>query len=147
MMSLIFVYGTLKEGFANFGINGGKRVPGEYETALRFPLYVIGQHYVPWLVEEPGVGHHVSGQVYEVGRNELSRMDELERISEPGWYSRAPILVLRRDAASREELETQVYFGSRSRLESDVVHVGPLEEFTLEHDEMYRSAPLQPPGK
>ena len=31
-MNHVFVYGTLKQGFANFHVNGGQRVPGRFVT-------------------------------------------------------------------------------------------------------------------
>ena len=33
----IFVYGTLKQGFRNFHINRGTRLPGEFITEQAFP--------------------------------------------------------------------------------------------------------------
>ncbi len=39
----VFVYGTLKEGFRNFHVNRGTRLPGEFVTEQAFPLYVIGE--------------------------------------------------------------------------------------------------------
>ena len=62
----IFVYGTLKQGFRNFHINRGTRLPGEFITEQAFPLYVIGEFGLPWLVHEPGQAHRVTGQVFEV---------------------------------------------------------------------------------
>jgi gamma-glutamylcyclotransferase (GGCT)/AIG2-like uncharacterized protein YtfP len=32
MTNLVFVYGTLKEGFCNSAANGGTRLLGEFET-------------------------------------------------------------------------------------------------------------------
>ncbi len=42
--AVVFVYGTLKESFANVHVNAGRRVPGDFETVERFPLYVIGEY-------------------------------------------------------------------------------------------------------
>ena len=43
MAHLVFVFGTLKEGFPNFRINKGIRVVGEFVTVQRFPLHLIGE--------------------------------------------------------------------------------------------------------
>lgn len=137
-MHAVFVYGTLKQGFANFGINAGRRVPGVFRTAQRYPLYIIGAVQVPWLVNEPGRGGQVLGQVFEVDDRVLADMDRLERIGEPGWYSRVEIDVLPADAPAGESRRVFVYFGAAERVASEVVHAGPLTEFTVEHNSRYR---------
>jgi gamma-glutamylaminecyclotransferase len=62
MMSptLVFVFGTLKQDFPNFHANRGVRVPGNYITAQRFPFYLVGERYSPWLIDQPGLGHQVN---------------------------------------------------------------------------------------
>lgn len=88
MEHLVFVFGTLKEGFPNFGVNGGTRVPGEFRTRAAYPLYLIGERHSPWLIEEPGSGLPVTGQVFRVSDETLAAMDRLERISEHDGYRR-----------------------------------------------------------
>ena len=41
-MPPLFVYGSLKEGFPNFHVNQGRRVPGEFRTVRPHPLYLVG---------------------------------------------------------------------------------------------------------
>ncbi len=139
-MHRVFVYGTLKQGFANFHVNAGRRVPGEFRTVDRLPLYVIGDICVPWLVAQPGEGFHVNGQVFEVDDAGLQAMDRLEQVNEDGWYTRAVIQVqpLGTDPST---FDAFVYFGAASRLLSDVVHEGPLPAFTAEQNLRYRPAP------
>jgi gamma-glutamylaminecyclotransferase len=129
----VFVYGTLKQGHRNAHVNAGVRVPGEFVTVERFPLYVIGPNHLPWLVASPGQGEHVVGQLYEVDDAALARMDALERITEPDWYSRAEIALRPRADAQAPAQRAWVYFGSATRLSSEVVHLGPLAEYTHEH--------------
>jgi gamma-glutamylaminecyclotransferase len=136
----VFVYGTLKQGHRNAHVNAGVRVPGEFVTVERFPLYVIGPNQLPWLVASAGQGEHVVGQLYEVDDAALARMDALERITEPDWYARAEIAVRQRDDAQSPALRAWVYFGSASRLKTDVVHLGPLAEYTSAHAARYRHA-------
>ena len=62
----IFVYGTLKQGFRNFHINRGTRLPGEFITEQAFPLYV-------------GQAHRFTGQVLEV--DECSQSPVSARLS------------------------------------------------------------------
>jgi len=138
-MHKVFVYGTLKEGFANFGINAGSRIPGEFRTALRYPLHIVTEYFIPWLVNRPGEGERVIGQLFEVDDRVLREMDRLEQIDEEGWYTREEIRVLPVGDERGEGLPAFVYFGAARRLETDVVHAGPLVEFTAEQNLRYRS--------
>ncbi len=132
--NLVFVYGTLKEGFSNFEVNSGVRVPGEFVTVERYPLYVLGPLFLPWLVDAPGEGHHVIGQLFEVDAAGLARMDRLERIDESHWYRRGSVLVHRRTGSPTDSTTAMVYFGSEFALRSETVHFGPIAEYTRLHD-------------
>jgi gamma-glutamylaminecyclotransferase len=134
----VFVYGTLKTGFPNFHINTGTRVPGQFVTAQRFPLYLIGPTQVPWLVNRPGDGERVVGEVFEVDADTLARMDVLEQVDEPLWYAREPLLVRRLDDSTSPPMQVQVYFGSAERLVTASIHAGPLTEYTPTHARGYR---------
>jgi len=141
MTHLIFVYGTLKEGFANFHVNTGRRIGGVYVTRDRFPLYIVGDYRIPWLVDRPGDGTHIVGQLFEVDAAGLARMDRLERLGEPGWYTRRLIDVCEQPGAPdvlRGQLEAQVYFGAADRPTLEVVHADGLSEFLPSHDALYR---------
>ncbi len=53
----LFVYGTLKQGFPNHGINTGRRVPGRFRTRKAHPLLVVRlphEDRAPWLLDQPG---------------------------------------------------------------------------------------------
>jgi gamma-glutamylaminecyclotransferase len=132
----VFVYGTLKQGFRNFHVNRGTRLPGEFITEQAFPLYVIGEFGLPWLVHEPGRGHRVTGQVFEVDDEALAAMDVLERVDDAGWYSRRALAV--RHAAGGDVQQVLAYFGSPARLATDAVHHGPLAEYTETHQMLYK---------
>lgn len=140
MPTLVFVYGTLKQGFRNAHVNTGVRVPGEFVSVQRYPLYVIGPHHLPWLVDTPGQGEPVIGQLYEVDEAGLARMDALERITERDWYRRGEILVRRVDDDDEAAPVTaMVYFGSAGRLATQTVHLGPVPAFTAAHAALYRA--------
>lgn len=136
--TLVFTYGTLKEGFCNHGVNDGVRVPGDFETAECYPLYLVGPFFLPWLVQDPGQGFRVAGQLYEVDAEALARMDALERIDEPNWYERVEIGVRERHRDVPREVAAQVYFGRKQRLAMETVHLGPMAEYTLDQDVKYR---------
>lgn len=140
---LIFVYGTLKQGFRNHAVNRGERLPGVFHTVQSFPLYVVGPNHLPWLVHAPGQGVPVAGELYRVDSSGLAQMDELEQIERPDWYRRMPLQVRGEDGRL---WDCEVYFGAERRLSLDAVHLGPLPAYTLEHAAMReRALGLQPP--
>ena len=65
-MHRVFVFGTLKEGFPNFATNRGRRVAGDFVTKERYPFYLVGERHSPWLIDQPGEGERIVGQVFEV---------------------------------------------------------------------------------
>ncbi|MBL8340960.1 MAG: gamma-glutamylcyclotransferase [Rubrivivax sp.] len=132
---LLFVYGSLKEGFPNFHANRGRRLPGRYRTAVPYPFYLAGGT-LPCLLPQPGRGLHVVGQLFEVEDRQLAVMDALERVGEPGGYMRARIDVLPIDDTGRPLSPAQpafAYVQEEARLEAGRAHVGPIAEHTLEH--------------
>ena len=137
MLHRIFVYGTLKQGFPNFHINRGRRVSGGFVTRQRYPLFILGDTRLPWMVQQPGVGHAVTGELYEVDDDGLAAMDVLEQIDEPGWYHRETIEVLPEEGG--DAVQTVIYFGTALRAAQDTVHAGPLAVYTSEHARTYRA--------
>lgn len=130
MAHLIFVFGTLKQGFCNFHVNRGRRVGGDFVTAEPHSLYILGPRHLPWLVQEPGRGGPVVGQLFEVDEATLNEMDRLERVTEPLWYRRQTLAV--RPCEGGEQRSVWVYMGSLERLAIEAVHAGPLTEYTAE---------------
>ena len=138
-MHSVFVFGTLKEGFPNFHVNGGARVPGEFVTVERFPLYLVGERCSPWLIDSAGEGHQVAGQVFQVSDAMLALLDQLERVGEPDGYIRASIDVELRGASQRSTMSVFTYLKPPGQLASADVRHGPLAEYALEHAALYRS--------
>lgn len=136
MSDLIFVFGTLKEGFRNAHINRGRRVPGRYVTTRPHPLHIVGERCLPWLLDRPGEGLPVFGELYAADAEALAEMDRLERIDVPGWYERRRIAV-RVHPGSGPLLEPWVYFGSEAGFAGAPLHAGPLGEYLLSHQTTY----------
>jgi gamma-glutamylaminecyclotransferase len=128
----LFVYGSLKEGFPNFRVNRGRRLPGEYRTATPYPLMLL-DGVLPCLFARPGEGLVVVGQLFEVDAAALAAMDALERVGEPGGYERLVIGVQRADVLAAEPVEAFVYVGGEALVARAGAHVGPLAEYTLQH--------------
>lgn len=135
----LFVYGTLKQGFPNGHLNRGRRVPGRFVTTRKWPLYLLGADHIPWLLEQPGEGHAVWGELVEVDAPTLALMDALERTDEPrDWYVRRRIEVQALDDTRAAPTAAWVYFGSATRWAAGPVMAGPLAEYTREHAGLYR---------
>jgi gamma-glutamylaminecyclotransferase len=130
---MIFVYGTLKQGFPNTHLNAGVRQPGRFRTVERLPLYLLGDGHVPCLVLEPGNGHQVIGEVYDVTDETLAVMDRLERLGEPEGYLRIAIEVQAVDADRPPSLTVLVYARQPQQVAALTRQGGPLSEYTSEH--------------
>ncbi|KAL8150550.1 hypothetical protein V2J09_020358 [Rumex salicifolius] len=115
--SLIFVYGTLKRSFPNHYLiedlissNDAVSLPSTFRTVLPFPL-VLGPLSIPFLLNLPGSGHRVRGELYSVSARGLARLDELEGVAS-GHYERLPVQV--ESSSSRDAAAAEAYFGHRS---------------------------------
>ena len=132
----VFVFGTLKQGFPNSGTNQGSRVPGEFLTKNRYPLYLVGERYSPWLVLSKDEGFQVRGQVFMVDEAGLSDMDRLERIHEADGYRRVQIPVI--SESTNEEMLVFVYGKPPQQLEGMLIQLGPIAEYELKHSSLYQ---------
>ena len=136
-MHKIFVFGTLKEGFPNFKTNKGVRYRGDFETKERFPLYLVGERFSPWLVLNVGEGHPIKGQVFEVSDDVLAEMDTLERITAPDGYRKVSLPVICLE--SGDEINVLAYGKPPEMLEGAQVMQELAGEYLLEHAALYRS--------
>jgi len=87
----VFVYGTLKRGEPNFSVlstakNGFSQFLSEAETTTKFPLVVGTRYNIPFLLDRPGVGNFVKGEIFTVDEKMLEELDKLEDY--PTWYDR-----------------------------------------------------------
>lgn len=120
--SLVFSYGTLKRGFHNHFLmqdlmtHDDAVYVGSFQTHDSYPL-VCGPHGIPYLINIPGTGHRVKGELYSVSTRGLSRLDELEGTSF-GHYERLPVRVVRcpdKGGSDPEEVvEAEAYYAHRS---------------------------------
>ncbi|THU74542.1 hypothetical protein C4D60_Mb04t34470 [Musa balbisiana] len=118
---LVFTYGTLKRGFSNHGLlqdmvrTGDAAFVGAARTAGRLPL-VCGPYRVPFLLNLPGAGERVSGELYAISARAIARMDELEG-TRKGHYERLPISVVVVDGDGGQEaaeVDAEAYYAHRS---------------------------------
>lgn len=138
MPTLVFVFGTLKQGFPNAATNRGARWPGNFRTEAAFPLYLVGERHVPWLLNAPGTGLPVIGEVYAVDEAALRDMDALERVGHPDGYVRQEITVVPVGIEPGSPLAVQAYLKPANTLAPQDIRLGPLAEYTLAHAALYR---------
>ncbi|KAJ4728674.1 Gamma-glutamylcyclotransferase, AIG2-like [Melia azedarach] len=114
--TLIFSYGTLKQGFANHYLmqdlidQNAAVCLGPSITLQPFPL-VCGPYNIPYLINLPGSGNRIKGELYSVSTQGLVRMDELEGTS-IGHYDRLPVQVQRENDGAL--VEAEAYFANCS---------------------------------
>uniref|UniRef100_A0A8C8SQV7 Gamma-glutamylaminecyclotransferase n=1 Tax=Pelusios castaneus TaxID=367368 RepID=A0A8C8SQV7_9SAUR len=96
-MARVFVYGTLKKGQPNYqhminGTHGIAKFQGRGHTMEKYPLVISGKYNIPFLLNIPGTGHHVPGEIYFVDDQMLQFLDEFE--SCPDMYQRTPVRIV-----------------------------------------------------
>jgi gamma-glutamylaminecyclotransferase len=108
MKHRIFVYGTLKKGFPNYDryMQSAEKL-GNYQTVENYPLVLIGKRYLPCMINAPGEGQQIEGELYEVDDDCLKKLDALERIKKPDGYRRFKICL--RSVAKRDGLTLEAY--------------------------------------
>lgn len=91
MKTLLFVYGTLKQGYSNHGHLAGQTRVGTARTVPGYRLYDLGGY--PGLVSFPTDTAGVVGEVWSVDADALARLDHFEGVHE-GLYRREPIRLM-----------------------------------------------------
>jgi len=99
----VAVYGTLKQGHGNHDrYLDDSYYTGSGITADKLPLII---HGLPYLLKEPGRGHRVEVEVYQVTAATLRALDGLE--GHPQWYRRELTTI---ELDSGGSIEAWVYF-------------------------------------
>lgn len=99
----LFVYGTLKKHFHNHYLLQDASYLGSGHTKDKFALYAEG---IPFVIKTEPVCH-VHGEVYQVDRDTLSKLDALE--GHPTWYCRELTSIII-DGNEPQEVEAWLYF-------------------------------------
>lgn len=89
-MTLVFVYGSLKQGFRNHHFLTGARLIAKTSTEPAFSMYQYGDFGGFPGVVAAGVTS-VSGEVYEVDAETLAHLDRLE--GHPRFYRRTQVML------------------------------------------------------
>jgi gamma-glutamylcyclotransferase (GGCT)/AIG2-like uncharacterized protein YtfP len=86
---LVFVYGSLKRGYALHGLLQGQACHGHAVTQPLYRMFDLGSY--PGLVEWPA-GLAIRGELYQVDSECLLRLDDAEGVAER-CYARRRILL------------------------------------------------------
>lgn len=121
--TILFIYGTLKEGFPNYHIISDLILSGDVSphspssaiTTTPYPL-VVGPIAVPFLLPLPSAAgsHHVSGELVFASPHAVSVLDSFEGVPFC-HYERRPVAV---KVAAGTEVEADAYFAHRSYAEA-----------------------------
>lgn len=87
----VFVYGTLKRGEPNHHWltkkdNGFSKYLSNAVSTQKYPLVVGTRYNIPFLLNKPGNGNYVMGEIYEIDDQMMSKLDVLEDY--PKFYDR-----------------------------------------------------------
>jgi len=129
----VFVYGTLKRGYPNAHVGMPRATYiGDACTAERYPLVTGGKWFVPNLINEPGTGFQVAGEVYQVDDAVLAELDALETVHLADGYRRLEIEIHPIRSAGPEEMPTKAWTYLRERRHIGNIHDGPMETYPLD---------------
>src|SRR5436309_5661859 len=123
-MVRVFVFGTLKRGFPLHHGLAGAAFLGACRTVQRFPMFVAGPWFAPMMMNEPGVGQRVVGELYEIDAAGLARIDAMESIGQPGNF-RIPVDVEPVDGGA----PCAAFAYMKSRALADPIHTDFLESY------------------
>ena len=86
----IFAFGTLKKGFPlhAHGLNDAVFL-GNCRTVERFPMLIAGSWFAPMMLDLPGTGFRVKGELYDIAESQLPLLDALESVGLPGNFRKS----------------------------------------------------------
>lgn len=135
--TLVFVYGTLKSGFPNHArFLGGARRVGEFQTVEAFPLVLNGKRCSPCLIDRPGAGETVQGEVYAADAGTLAALDRLERTAAADGYHRRAIMVRPVVGSIKAAISVHTYLKAPHLV--DAAETGHISVYTLAMGARYR---------
>lgn len=130
-MTQIFVYGTLKRGQPNHhrmldSANGEARFLSSARTVHKFPLVIGGPHNIPFLLDVPGQGHRIQGELYSVDERMLAFLDDFEMV--PTWYQRVPV-ELQVERSDGDGATTEAFVYMRKEFEEELLRLQCFESY------------------
>ncbi|XP_056319277.1 gamma-glutamylaminecyclotransferase C-like [Danio aesculapii] len=140
----VFMYGTLKKGQSNhYKLLNSDNGQAEFITCARtidkYPLVIAGKRNVPFLLNVPGSGHRVYGEIYRVDQKMLKYLDWFNKC--PEWYQRTSIQleILKKNEESGGVEEAFVY--STIKYEPGWLHKPTYESYDANGDHGLKFVP------
>lgn len=131
-MHKVFIYGTLKRGFPNHEAGLAEaRFLERVRTLEAYPLIVGGRWFSPYLIDEPGQGRRVFGELFAVDAAGLALLDRMEGVGRPEGYHRICVAVARPD----DEIALDAWTFVKDRAAIAVIHSAAMVEYG--HDPRY----------
>lgn len=115
---LVFVYGTLRQGYNNHHLLSDARFFGRGQTIHAYAMYAAD---VPFVTAAQPVSR-ITGEVYAVNERQLQALDALEE--HPHWYCREQVAVA---LETGEICHCWLYFNATP--EGDLVASGDYADF------------------
>jgi len=141
MAHRVFVYGTLKSGFANHHLLEGCECFGAAATVPTYKMIEVG---FPVIMPDPE-GKPLAGEIYTVNDETLARLDQLER--EGSSYDRKLIdITLRLAGGERRPIKAFIYVGREDRFGKAFAR-GPLYDAVNGRGELDWKAALPSRGR
>ena len=129
--NFVFIYGTLKRGFPNHDKPLlEKFYCGTCESLDTYPLVIANKFFSPVLIDEKGSGLNVVGELYNVSKEVVDKLDIFEGVGKAWGYYRINIEVKQK---SGSVVSATTYVKRRKDLEA--VHSEPLSSYKF--DERY----------
>ncbi|XP_016100549.1 gamma-glutamylaminecyclotransferase C-like [Sinocyclocheilus grahami] len=107
-MARVFVYGTLKKGQPNYfrmenTSNGQAEFLARARTVEPYPLVIATKFNIPFLLNEPGTGQRIYGEIYRIDQKMLDFLDRFEGC--PERYQRTKIQLEVQDGEGENTLK------------------------------------------
>ncbi|XP_047211592.1 gamma-glutamylaminecyclotransferase C-like isoform X3 [Girardinichthys multiradiatus] len=114
-MHRVFVYGSLKRAQPNYSYmidsnNGKAEFLATAVTVQKYPLVIATKYNIPFLLNLPGQGNRVHGEIYKVDKKMLAYLDWFEKV--PTMYQRTVVELEINEWAGRTGQEEKVLPGS-----------------------------------
>ena len=120
---LIFTYGTLKTGLPSHHFMNKYRLVSRARTVERYPLITASFFNNPYILNKPGLGYNIKGEIYDVG-DDIEVLDRVEHV--PDLYDRKTVKV---EQENGSEVDVEVYV--LSNFKPELLQKKFLAEYTV----------------
>uniref|UniRef100_A0A1B6CKZ8 Gamma-glutamylcyclotransferase family protein n=1 Tax=Clastoptera arizonana TaxID=38151 RepID=A0A1B6CKZ8_9HEMI len=110
----LFVYGTMKEGeekhyFLNDPKKGLCKFLGLGRTVVKYPMIISTERNIPILINSPGTGHKILGEVYIIDRFMLRNLD-VEHLFPISYARKMDVIKMYTEDSVEEEVFCWMYY-------------------------------------